>query len=114
MSDAKEFDPLDPRALTEAEKKQAAANKLEREQEVSDFKYLMELPQFRRFAWRLLERAGVFRTSFAMNGLEMAFKEGHRNAGVQLLAEMTELCPNRYLQMIKERKQPHEHRSGKR
>lgn len=110
----KEFNPLDPRAQAAAEKATAEASKFDREQEIEDFKYLMEQPQGRRFIWRLLERSGVFRTSFSLNGLEMAFREGNRNLGTYYIAELNEHCPNRYVQMIKERKQAHEHRSGKR
>lgn len=109
-----EHDPFNQRAQATAEKKQAEAIKLEREREIEDFKYLMEHPQFRRFMWRLLEKSGVYRSSFSLNGLEMSFKEGNRNLGIALISELHEHCPTRYIQMIKERKQTNEHRSGKR
>jgi hypothetical protein len=114
VSEKKEFNPLDTRAQEAAIKKQAESRRLEQEQEVEDLKYLMGVPVFRRFVWRQLDKAGVFRTSFSTNGLEMAFKEGNRNLGVQLLAEINEHCPERYVQMTKEQKKSHEHRSGKR
>lgn len=108
----RDYDPLSNQPEVAA-KQQADADKLEREQAISDFKYLMEQPQGRRFVWRLLERSGVFRSSFSLNGLDMAFKEGNRNYGVSLIADLNEHCPGRYLQMIKDSKAQHE-RSRKR
>lgn len=110
----KDYNPLDPQAQAAAQKKSAEAIKLEREREIADLKYLMDQPAGRRFIWKMLERSGVFKSSFSLNGLEMSFKEGNRNSGLYLVAEINEHCPERYVQMIKEHKQTHGHRSGKR
>jgi hypothetical protein len=99
-----EFDPLDPHAQEAVHAQDAKTQRLKQEQEISDFNYLMSLPQGRRFMWRLLEKAGVFRSSYSMNGLEMAFKEGNRNLGVMLVAEINEHCPGQYQKMIREQK----------
>ena len=111
---SREFDPLNERAQQAAAKETETAQQLKRAQEQDDFRYLMSLPQGRRFMWRLLERAGVFRSSFSLNGLEMAHNEGNRNAGLHLLADIQELCPERYTQMLKEAKGQHGGRTGKR
>lgn len=97
--------PIEPHEQEEAEKKDAEASRARRDQEVSDLKWLMGHEEGRRIAWRLLEGAGVFRSSFSMNGLQMAFSEGNRNQGVKLLAEIHEHCPVRYTQMVKEQKE---------
>lgn len=110
----RDYDPLNPRKQSDSEKKETDQQRIDRERNIEDLKYLMGQPQGRRFVWRLLERAGVFRNSFSLNGLEMAFKEGNRNLGTFLLTEIHEHCPGRYVEMMKEQKREHEHRSGKR
>lgn len=97
------YDPLDPRAQDAAKSKQEAAERLRKEQEVSDLKHLMAQPQFRRYIWRWLEKAGMNRSSFSMNGLDMAFKEGNRNLGIAMNAELDEHCSKDYLKMLRER-----------
>ena len=100
----KDFDPLDTRASDAAKAEEHLAQRVKQEQEASDLKYLMSLPQFRRFMWRQLEETGMFRTSFSMNGLEMAFREGQRNLGIKLTSELTTHCPNDYSKMQREAK----------
>lgn len=78
-----------------------AAQRLARAVEVEDFKWLMGNKQGRRFVWRLLEKAGVFRTTFRLNN-EMAFLEGMRNMGLILMADISEICPEKYHIMVKE------------
>jgi hypothetical protein len=74
-----------------------------RRKEIEDIKWLMAHKAGRRLAWRLLERAGVYRTSFNNSGSITAFNEGQRNMGLFLLAELQEIAPDNYLAMIKER-----------
>lgn len=97
-----DFDPLDTSAQDATKAKEAEAQRLKREREVADFKWLMANAEGRRFVWRLLEKAGVFRSSFSQNGLQMALNEGQRNQGLMLLSEIHEHCPDRYHQMVKE------------
>lgn len=68
----------------------------------ADFLWLMEDERGRRFVWELLEHAGVFRISFNQNSMTTAFNEGCRNFGLKVLAQVHELCPDRYAQMLKE------------
>ena len=98
---AREIDPSDLIALDKAQAKATAAQRLARAVEVEDFKWLMGNRQGRRFVWRLLEKAGVFRTTFRLNN-EMAFLEGMRNMGLILVADIHEICPEKYHIMVKE------------
>jgi hypothetical protein len=100
-----EYDPLDTAAQAAAKEKETEAQRLKREREVEDFKFLMSSVQGRRFVWRMLEKAGVFRSSFSLNGLQMAFSEGNRNLGLMLIGEIHEHCPERYHQMVKEQRE---------
>lgn len=75
----------------------------ERRKEVEDLKWLMAHKPGRRFMWRLLEMAGVYRTSFNNSGSVTAFNEGQRNVGLRYVAEIQEHAPDQYLAMLKER-----------
>lgn len=70
--------------------------------EIDDIKWLMGNKRGRRIVARLLDRAGVWRSSFNTNALSMAFSEGQRNEGLRLLSQITAHCPDRYTEMLKE------------
>lgn len=70
--------------------------------EVDDLKWLMSDKRGRRVVARLLERAGVWRSSFNSDALQMAFNEGVRNEGLRLLDMVTAHCRERYVEMLKE------------
>lgn len=98
----KHLDPLDissqERAKADADDRAQLAARVE----IDDMKWLMSNKRGRRFVWRLLDQAGVWRLSFNTNALTMAFAEGQRNAGLRLLAQITAECPERYSEMLKE------------
>lgn len=56
-------------------------------------------------AWMLdrLESASVFATTFNPDALQMAFAEGNRNQGLQLLNDIMQHCPEQYVLMMRER-----------
>lgn len=99
------FDPLDlrgqERAKVESDDREFVAFQIE----IDDLKWLMSNKRGRRFVHRSLERAGVWRISFNTNALTMAFNEGMRNEGLRLLSQVTEHCPKRYTEMLKESKE---------
>ena len=98
------YDPTDlPKQ--HADKREAdARKKATRETEIADVKWLMSSPRGRRVMWRLMEISGPFRISFDMNAMKMAFNEGNRNLGNQLLNEVMTLCPELYPVMVKEQR----------
>lgn len=71
-------------------------------EEVDDLVWMMSCPDGRRIMNRLLERTGVFQTSFDQNPLQMAFAEGQRNIGLRFLAMVQANCKDYYVQMLKE------------
>lgn len=97
-----EFDPLDQHAQEAATSHDDEARRLQRLIEESDFKWLMGDKRGRRIVWRLLEVAGVSHTPFALDPYVTAFKCGEQNTGQRLLAQIHELCPERYHEMVKE------------
>lgn len=96
------YDPLDVRGQERAKSDKDLRDKLVRDNEESDLKWLMGSKRGRRIVWRLLDRAGVFRLSFNTNAMQMAFAEGNRNEGLRMLAQIHTLCPELYPVMVKE------------
>ena len=96
-------DPTDIRLR----EKQAAARKdaarVTAEQEAADFKWLMSDKRGRRIVWGLLDRTGLYKSSFTGNS-ETFFKEGQRNVGLQYMAMIHTHCSDRYDLMVSEQR----------
>lgn len=101
MSD---YNPLDLKAQQKSKDSKKSAERIDRQNEESDIKWLMSSKRGRRFIWRLLEQAGVFRSSFNPNAMTMSFSEGSRNYGLVILNLIHTLCPELYPTMLKEQK----------
>lgn len=76
----------------------------ERDRELADIRLVMSSVEGRRFVWRLLEKAGVFRTSFTGNSTTF-FNEGMRNMGLMVLGDVHEACASEYIVMMNESKE---------
>lgn len=98
-----EHDPTDIRGQENANVEIARKAKLATQIEASDFKWICSNKRGRRFIWRLLEKAGVFRSSFTGNS-ETFFREGARNIGLQVLAMIHEHAPEAYTLMLNEQR----------
>jgi len=96
-------DPTDLRGAEEEREREELEALKARAQEVDDFKWIMAHAQGRRFLNRLLDKTGVFRSSFTGNS-ETFFREGMRNVGLLVMSEMLDLTPELYLKMLKENK----------
>jgi hypothetical protein len=100
MDDA--FDPLtaadDNRALS-----QERAKDLQREAD-NDLRALMSAPQGRRFVWRQIDRAGMWRPSFTGDRQGTDFREGMRNTALMLWSDLQRVCPELLLRMQEEHK----------
>ena len=97
-------DPLDIEGNELIDQNRKDVAELEHLKDVDDLKWLMSSKRGRRIVNRLLKNAGVFRSSFHTNALQMSFNEGNRNFGLKLLADVTEHCPDRYTEMMEETK----------
>jgi len=98
------YDPTDIRGQEDAQEELTRKARLVAQIEAGDFKWIMSNKRGRRFVWRLLEKAGVFRSSFTGNS-ETFFREGARNIGLQVLAMIHEHAPESYTQMLSEQKE---------
>lgn len=63
---------------------------------------IMSDPLGREYFYDLLASCHVYSTSFGTNALMMAFREGERNVGLRVAADVNEASPDLYLQMLKE------------
>ena len=64
---------------------------------------MMEQPEGRSWMWWLMEQTNMYHASFSPNAMVMAHKEGARNVGLAVLAEVMRVAPAEYLLMMKER-----------
>jgi hypothetical protein len=96
------YDPLDLRSQERSKADRELRERLARENEEADIKWLMGNKRGRRVIWRLLDQAGVFRSSFNTNAMAMSFAEGHRNYGLRILGMIHTQCPELYPTMMKE------------
>jgi predicted Fe-S protein YdhL (DUF1289 family) len=101
MGDA---DPTDLHGQEQARIERESRDKLGQRREAEDLKWLMSSARGRRIVWRLLERAGVFRSTFSATAMVMAFNEGQRNQGNVFLTEVMTHCPDRFLEMLTEQR----------
>lgn len=91
-------DPSDPKQVRKAQKVARFAER----QRGETVRQLMSTTSGRSFVHDKLAGAHIFATSFALNALQMAFNEGERNQGLQLLADIMQWCPEQYTLMMRE------------
>jgi predicted HD phosphohydrolase len=84
-----------------------ANRKVDRREEVfqSALRAVMATPAGRLVLAELLERAGLYVSSYAHSGSEMCFREGRRSFGLELLADLTRASESDYEQLERERRQ---------
>lgn len=83
----------------ELDEAQEKAARLAVEQLKGDARAVMASHEGRRFVWYLLEQFGIYRTSYSREALAMAYNEGRRSAGLQLMDIVSIYCPEQYVKM---------------
>ena len=78
--------------------------KLQRERELNDLRFILSTDQGRRTMWRYLELCGVYKSSFTGSS-ETFFLEGQRNIGLKIIADIMESDPEAYIKMQKTNKE---------
>lgn len=103
-----EFDPfamMDEEAAEERRLAELRAN--QRSDEC--FRLQMSTREGRRFVWGLLAKAGVFWSTYNPKAsdikADMAFAEGRKQTGYELMAQCLRVCPQMYSKMIEESKE---------
>lgn len=95
-------DPVDLRDQERDAEAEEVVARERRRRELEDLKWLMAHPQGRRIVTRLLDVAGVNRSSYNHSGSLMAFNEGRRDIGLFITAEVLEAAPEGYFKLLKE------------
>ena len=96
--------PTDLAALERDEQQENLEAREDRNRQIADLKWLMKDQRGRRIMQRLMDKAGIYRSSFTGNS-ETFFREGERNVGLLFVAEITEHTPDEFLLMLKEHRQ---------
>ena len=98
---------------TAEQEKRLEAEKLEREVFINDVRHVLSSVQGRRFVWRILDMAGVYRSSFTGNSTTF-FNEGARNIGLRVLSDVMDAKPEAFLLMQQEDKKRKERKANAR
>jgi hypothetical protein len=97
--------PLVKNAADREQVKEAGSKKqLQKKQKQADLKFVLETAQGKRFLWGLLKKCGIFETSYDSNPHTVYFKEGRRNLGLELIAEINDASPEALEAMMTESK----------
>lgn len=91
-------DAGDTKAVKQVEK----AHKLRRLAETEHLREVLGTVSGRAVLWAVLEDCGIYRLSYHNNPHETAFREGNRQVGLRLLAEIHAAAPHAYIQMQQE------------
>lgn len=96
------YDPFDIKGQEQTQEERERRDRIKQLNEIEDIKWMMSDKRGRRMLWRLMDQAGVFRSSFNTNAMAMAFAEGNRNYGLRYLFLITKFCDKQYVVMQKE------------
>ena len=99
---AVEHNPYDQRGQALAEKKREDDAQASLAQWEADVMWQMSGQRGRRVVRRILGTSYVMSPSFNTNALQMAFNEGRRSVGLDLLKVIEHRCPDEYLTMLRE------------
>lgn len=93
-----------PQDQYDVDPREAARKRVERALQVhiADIAWLMSSKRGRRIVWHLLSTAGVFHQTFNTNAMQMAFGEGKRSTGLDLLGYVMASAPDQYMPMTTE------------
>lgn len=100
------MEPLVKNAADESQVKGAEkAEKRAKQREMNEILTILQTSQGRQYIWRLLEKCGVYQSSFDNSGSRVYFNEGQRNIGLMILADVNDADPDAYVTMMKEAKE---------
>ena len=92
------YDTSDRKAIRRAEKAARQAELNDREVMVS----IASTTHGRRYLWNRLAECHLFTPIYNDNPQRMAFLEGERNAGLKLLSDFMQWCPDEFIQAMRE------------
>ena len=103
-----EYRPLVKNAADPVQvKKSKKKSGLDRKQELLDLEYLLSLPEGRRVFWRLLGKAGMFRSIWEPSA-KIHYNSGKQDYGFWLFGEIEQASQDFMLAMMRENKKGNE------
>jgi hypothetical protein len=88
--------------MSRSQRQQQREQRVRRRDQLALLLRVMSEPVGREYFYDLLTSCHVYTSSFGTNALAMAFREGERNVGIRIGADLTEASPGLYLEMLKE------------
>jgi hypothetical protein len=88
--------------MSRSQRQQQREQRVRRRDQLALLLRVMSEPIGREYFYDLLTSCHVYTSSFGTNALAMAFREGERNVGIRIGADLTEASPGLYLEMLKE------------
>ena len=83
-------------------KSAAKKERIEEIRRLDDVREVLSTRGGRRFLWRYLGLCHMYSSSFTGDPITTAFKEGERNVGLKIQADINEADPEKILLMMKE------------
>ena len=77
----------------EKNKKLTEEAKRKRVRDLNDLRMVLKTPEGRRFIWKILSNAGIFRDPFTLNSNETSYGLGRRRIGLDLLIDLNDAEP---------------------
>ncbi len=94
-------DPIDTRNEARERRRQEAIDDRERARDREGWEYFMADRRGRRLLRRLVRFCGVFDSSYSGNS-DTYFREGRRDIGLFILAQLREHAPNQFASAVME------------
>lgn len=82
-----------------AQKRANAADQVERDNEIKELREILLDQKVRKFLWRMMAKAGMFRTHFNPNAAIMGHNTGLADMGTAILNEVLEANPEAWIVM---------------
>ncbi len=79
-----------------------------------DVENLLELPGFRRFVFTVLESCGMYSGSFHSEAAFLAYAEGRRSLGLDILRTLTTVSADAHIRIMQEAQPFQEKQNGRR
>lgn len=84
---------------------QSDADKLAAIERSDGYKTMMSTPQARRVMWERFEVMALYQVSQTLDPSALAFKEGQRSVGLQVMQDLLVYVPDLYDRMVVENRQ---------
>jgi hypothetical protein len=89
-----EYDPLEPEAREERQTEARLLEALDIDAQRAHFRDILQDERVRDLMWAILDKCGIYKSTFQRNFGDMALLEGRRQVGLELLSDICAADPN--------------------